>query len=218
MLLPVLLLNKPAAFFENLDTSSLARGNLRLFIGGALGASAFGAAMGAYVGGSNIAVAALKMPLFFALTLALCFSLMHVVALASGLRASAAQTLHIALCGLGVTALCLGALAPALALFAASAPTPSTQSYLNLYATCALCGVIAGCFGAARLAEGLRALHGVPVRGVFCLWLLIYQFTGAQVAWVLRPWIGGADYSLAHGLSGNFYTGAGSVLWRWLQQ
>lgn len=218
MLLPVPLLNEPSAFFQGLDASSLTRGNLRLFIGGALGASAFGAAMGAHVGGSNIAATALKMPLFFALTLALCFSLMHVVALASGVRASAAQTLHIALSGLGVTALCLGAFAPALALFAASAPTASTPSYLNLYATCALCGAIAGCFGAARLATGLRVLHGGPARGVCCLWLFIYQFTGAQVAWVLRPWIGGADYSLAHGLSGNFYTGAGRVLWRWLQQ
>ncbi len=218
MLLHVMLLHQPNVSFAGLDASSLARVNLRLFTGGSLGAFAFGAAMGAHVGGSNIAVAALKMPLFFALTLALCFSLMHVVALAAGMRARAAQTLHIALCGLGVTATCLGALAPALALFAACAPTPSLASYLNLYAACALCGVIAGCFGAARLAEGLRAFHGVQVRGVFCLWLFIYQFTGAQVAWVLRPWIGGADYSLAHGLSGNFYTGAGSVLWRWLQQ
>lgn len=218
MLLPVALLNEPASFFSSLDTSSMTRVNLRLFAGGALGAAAFGAAMGVHVGGMNTVVTALKMPLFFTLTLALCFSLMHVVALASGLRARAAQTLHIALCGLGVTALSLGAFAPALALFAACAPTPSTQSYLNLYATCALCGVVAGCFGAARLAGGLRALHGAPARGVFLAWLFIYQFTGAQVAWVLRPWIGGADYSLTHGLSGNFYTGAGRVLWRWLQQ
>jgi hypothetical protein len=210
------MLREPAAFFEGLGSQALLPINVRLFAGGALGAACWGAAMGSHVGGVNVAVTAFKMPLFFAATLALCFALMHVVALSGGIRASASQTLHVALAGLCVTALCLGALSPALALFAASAPTPSLTSYLNLYVTCALAGVVAGLFGAARLAAGLRALNGRPARGVLCAWLLIYQFTGVQVAWVLRPWIGGADYSLAHGLSGNFYAGAGRVFLHWL--
>ncbi|CAG0929199.1 hypothetical protein PLCT1_00971 [Planctomycetaceae bacterium] len=216
MLLPSLLLNQPDTFFARLDASSLLASNARLFAGGSLGAACWGAAMGAHVGGANIAVTALKMPLFFAATLALCFVLMHVVALAGGIRASATQTLHVALAGLSVTALCLGAFAPVLALFAACAPTPSMASYLNLYVACALAGVVAGVFGAARLAAGLRALNGRSATGVLFAWLFIYQFTGTQVAWVLRPWIGGADYSLAHGLSGNFYVGAGRVFLRWL--
>lgn len=216
MFVPSILLHEPKVFFAGLNSRELLPVNARLLSGGLLGAACWGAAMGAHVGGTNVLVAALKMPLFFAVTLALSFSLMHVVALAAGIRANANQTLHVALAGLSVTTACLGVLAPVLALFAMSAPTPSVTSYLNLYVACALAGVAAGAFGAARLAAGLRALNGKSATGVLCVWLFIFQFTGTQVAWVLRPWIGGAEYSLAHGLSGNFYVGVTRVFMRWL--
>jgi hypothetical protein len=216
MFVPSILLRESTAYFAGLNSCALLPVNARLLAGGVLGAACWGAAMGSHVGGLNVLAAALKMPLFFAATLALSFSLMHVVALAAGIQAKASQTLHVALAGLSVTTACLGAFAPVLALFAASAPTPSTASYLNLYVACAFAGVAAGVFGAARLAAGLRALNGRSATGVLCAWLFIYQFTGTQVAWVLRPWIGGADYSLPHGLSGNFYVGAGRVFLRWL--
>ncbi len=216
MFVPSILLREPQAFFAGLNSRELLPVNVRLLCAGVLGAACWGAALGSHVGGANVLVAALKMPLFFAVTLALSFSLMHVVALAAGIRAHASQTLTVALAGLSVTTACLGAFAPVLALFAASSPTPSVASYLNLYVACAFAGVAAGVFGAARLAAGLRALNGKAATGVLCVWLFIFQFTGTQVAWVLRPWIGGADYSLAHGLSGNFYVGAGRVFLRWL--
>jgi hypothetical protein len=73
------------------------------------------------------------------------------------------------------------------------------------------------------MVHGMRAL-APGRRGWLPLaaWALAYQFTGAQVAWVLRPWIGSSygvgGYSLDHGLSGNFYTGVGKVLARWLTE
>ncbi|MCC6465603.1 MAG: hypothetical protein IT463_09720 [Planctomycetes bacterium] len=199
------------------------RASLRLMAAGVVGAACWGAAMGIHVGGVHLLLTALKMPLFFAATLALCFALMHVLALAGGVRARPAQTLQVALSGLSVTSTVLGAFSPVLALFAACAPIPSNASYVNLYVFCTACGAAAGLAGARHLAMGLRALHGSTPRAVLAGWLLIYQFTGAQMAWVLRPWIGSSYgvegyYSLSRGLTGNFYVGVGRVLLRWMQQ
>ncbi|MCC6573817.1 MAG: hypothetical protein IT462_08500 [Planctomycetes bacterium] len=181
--------------------------------------------MGCFCGGAQIVVTTIKMPLFFVLTLGLCFSLMHVTQLVGGLKLRANQTLTVALSGLTVQALSLGSLAPVLALFAANAPFPAMSSYLNLYVACALAGLIAGVFGATRLALGLRMLApvGRGTRLVLAAWIFIYQFVGAQVAWTLRPWLGATSdftnyYSLEHGLSGNFYVGVGAVVLRWLKE
>ena len=199
-----------------------ARTNLRLLAGGVVGAMAWGAAMGSHVGRMHLLITTVKMPLFFLFTLALCFPLMHITLLVGGVKARPAQTLTVALSGLSALAICLGACAPVVGLFCASAPIPSMASYLNLYVLCLLCGVVAGVAGLRVLARGMRSLCTGRVRVPLLAWALIYQFTGAQVAWVLRPWIGssyGVDgYSLSHGLSGNFYLGVGKVLLRWLTE
>jgi hypothetical protein len=181
-----------------------------------LGAALWGAAMGSHAGGGHLWISALKMPLFLLATLALCFPLMHVTLLVSGIRVSAGETLRVALAGLCTLALCLGALAPVVGLFCATAPQHSMASYLNLYVLCLVCGAVAGVAGLRALTHGMTALAGRRVIAPLLAWALIYQFTGAQMAWILRPWIGGADYSLEHGLSGNFYSGVWSVLQRWL--
>lgn len=196
--------------------------NLSLLGMGVAGAVAWGAAMGSHVGRAHLWICALKMPLFLLATLALCFPLMHVVLAVSGVKADVRQTLSVALGGLATFALCLGALAPVVGLFCASAPIPSMASYLNLYLLCFVCGVMAGAAGLRTLAHGMRALSGGRVRWPLLAWALIYQFVGAQMAWILRPWIGssyGVDgYSLSHGLSGNFYAGVCHVMRRWLTE
>lgn len=215
------ILQNPALHFELAWRVPSLRLNARLLLAGTAGAMAWGAAMGAHVGRAHLWITTVKMPLFLLFTLALCFPLMHMTLLVCGLRARATQTLTVALSGLCVLAMCLGACAPVVALFCASAPFPSMASYLNLYVLCLACGVVAGIAGLRVLARGMRSLGGRG-RAPLVVWALIYQFTGAQVAWVLRPWIGssyGVDgYSLSHGLSGNFYSGVGAVILRWLKE
>lgn len=216
------LLHAPDRHFRLAWRMSAARMNSRLLVAGVLGAMAWGAAMGSHVGRMHLLIATVKMPLFFLSTLALCFPLMHMTLLVCGVKARATQTLTIALSGLSMLALCLGVCAPVVALFCASAPIPSMASYLNLYVLCLMCGVVAGVAGLRVLARGMRSLTDERVRTPLIAWALVYQFVGAQVAWVLRPWIGssyGVDgYSLSHGLSGNFYLGVGKVLLRWLTE
>lgn len=207
-----ILLREPQAHF------AAPRPQLALLAAGLIGVAGWGAAMGSHTDGTNALICALKMPLFLLATLALCLPLMHVALLISGIRARAGQTLAVALAGLATLALCLGALAPVVGLFCISAPSDSVASYLNLYAMCVACGLTAGVAGLRALAHGLRSLAGRRVIAPLLAWAFIYQFTGAQMAWILRPWIGGADYSLQHGLSGNFYSGVWRVLARWLTE
>jgi hypothetical protein len=215
------ILRNPTLHFEIAWRVPALRVNSRLLLAGVAGSMAWGAAMGAYVGRDHLWITTLKMPLFLLFTLALCFPLMHITLLVCGVKARATQTLTVALSGLCTLALCLGACAPVLAVFSASAPLPSMASYLNLYVACLACGIVAGIAGLRVLARGMRSL-GCVSRMPLVAWAFIYQFTGAQVAWVLRPWIGssyGVDgYSLSHRLSGNFYSGVGAVILRWIKE
>lgn len=216
----ILLLREPSAHFV---LARRAPHKAKLLAAGIAGAAAWGAAMGCHVGRAHLWICAVKMPLFLMFTLLLCLPLMHVVLMVSGARARLEDTLDVALGGLATFALCLGALAPVVGVFCASAPIPSMQSYLNLYLLCFACGALAGAASFRALAQGMRQL--LPGRrglATLAAWALIYQFVGAQVAWTLRPWIGssyGVDgYSLRHGLSGNFYAGVYRVFLRWLTE
>lgn len=196
----------------------------RMLVAGLCGAMAWGAAMGSHVGRAHVWITTIKMPLMLLGTLTLCFPLMQLTVAVARLPLRSHQTLTIALGGVAVFATCLGALAPVLALFAATAPIPSMASYLNLYLLCAACGVGAGLYSLRALVYGLRAAApGTKTGWVIAAWALLYQFTGAQAAWVLRPWIGssyGVDgyWNLQRGLSGNFYLGVGRVFLRWLAE
>jgi hypothetical protein len=218
------LLHNPAAAMHCALTRQVRLPRTRLLLAGLAGAMIWGAAMGSHVGRAHLWITTLKMPLMLLGTLALCLPLMHLVVVLARLPLRAHQTLLIALAGVAVFAIGLGALAPMLALFAATAPIPSMESYLNLYLCCALCGATCGVFALRAMARGLRAAApGVRVRWPLAAWALVFQFTGAQAAWILRPWIGssyGVDgyWNLQRGLSGNFYAGVWKVFLRWLTE
>jgi len=76
---------------------------------------------------------------------------------------------------------------------------------------------VAGLFGMAFLLRTLRALTRVPavegaepgrspVKRVFAIWMLLFALVGAQMSWILRPFIGGqAEFALFRGRGSNFF-------------
>lgn len=166
----------------------------------AAASAAFGAAIGAYVGRWQIAYAALKMPLFFLATLGLSFLAMHLFA-ARELRLR--RTFEVALEAVAITALVLAGLAPVALLASLSLPY---QDVVLVLTTAVAAGGVAG---VARLHARLRSLR------LTAAWVVVYQFVGAQTAWLLKPWVGstGTDdrlLPLRQNLEGNFYE---SVFW-----
>lgn len=186
------------ALLQKRDSAGSAAGLLLL----SAGASAcFGAAVGAYQAGPQILYAAVKMPVYFLGTLGLSFAAMHVFA-ARDLRAR--QTFTVALETVALTTVVLAALAPVEALVSLSCPKPSHRAYSFLIL------LLTGSIGAAGICGVLRAYRRLGSVRLTVVWVLLYQFVGAQLAWLLRPWVNdgqsGQEFlPLRENMHGNFY-------------
>ncbi len=183
------------------------------------GAALYGAALGLWRGGSQVAYAAIKLPLVLIATaaLTLVFNWMSAVLLGLGVRF--AQVAVLSFLVLAVAAVLLASLAPVAWLFAVSAPEPSldaraTHNLLYLLHT----GMVAGA-GLAGMAVLWRTLvrmaaerHGdgrERARRIFAAWVLSFALVGGEVAWALRPFVGSIYYPPAFlrpdALDGNVY-------------
>lgn len=184
-----------------LQDRGAARPAARLLALSAAASAVFGAAFGAYVGRWQILWNAVKMPLFLLGTLGLSFAAMHLFA-ARELRAR--QTFDAALETIAVTATVLGALAPIVLLISCSAPLGEPRAYSALILLLTGSVAAAGVAGVARLHSRLRSWR------LTAAWVLIYQFTGGQMAWLLKPWVSHTFtddrfWPLRENLQGNFY-------------
>jgi hypothetical protein len=171
-------------------------------------AAAFGAAVGSYTGGLQVLYAAVKMPLYFLSTLGISFAALHVLAAS---RLPAGATLKAASEAVALTAAALGGLAPVVAFVSLSCRRPDQDSYVFLVLVLTLSVAVGGIAGIARLHARLAS----PALTI--AWVVIYQFTGAQMAWLLKPWVNctfTADrfLPLRENLHGNFYESIFGVL------
>ena len=170
------------------------------------GPAAFGAAIGTFVGGWQIVYAALKMPLFILGTLALCMALMMAL---TASRLAPGEVLRIALRTVFTTSAVLLAIAPPIAVAGLSLPKPRGYPGMVLVLTASV--AMAGVVSVVRLR---RAVGSTPL---LISWIAIYGFVGAQVAWLLKPWIGASMVAdrfipLDQNLHGNFYEAVWGVL------
>lgn len=179
-----------------------------LLAAAALSSACFGAAVGSYTGRWQILTNAVKMPLYLFGTLAVSFAAMHLFA-ARTLRAR--ETFAAAMEAVALTAAGMGALAPIAWLMSVTLPfspglrTPeSQQAYRILILLLSASVAAAGVAGVARLHSRLRSAR------LTVAWVVIYQFVGAQMGWLLKPWVShtGRDdrfLPLRDNLQGNFY-------------
>ena len=155
---------------------------------GAAGCALAGLALGGSAGDPWLALyAGLKVPLLVLLTAVFCLPSFYVVNALLGLRddfALACRGLVAAQATLGIA---LGALAPVLVFQAISVLDPYALTLCDALvfalATWAAQQVLARHY-APLVARSPR--HRLALRG----WLVLYAFTGVQLAWVLRPFRG----------------------------
>jgi hypothetical protein len=155
---------------------------------GATGCALAGLALGSSSGDVRMALfAAVKVPLLVALTAGLCLPSFYVVNTVLGLR----DDFHAACRGLlaaqATMGLALGALAPMLVFLALSVADPYLLTLLDAAqfaaATWAAQQVLSRHYQ-PLIARDPR--HRLALRG----WLVLFAFTGVQLAWVLRPFRG----------------------------
>jgi len=174
---------------------------------GAFGSATFGLVLGASSGAPLLALfAAVKLPLLLALTSLFCLPTFWVVHAVFGLRDDFAAALRGLLSAQAVLGLALAAMAP----FAAF----HTLSFVDPYALTLLDAVLCGV--ATLAAQQVLARHYRPLiardprhRRTLASWLVLYAFTGVQLAWVLRPFRGtqgfGVQFLRAEAFEQNAY-------------
>jgi hypothetical protein len=189
------------------DLGTLTR---QLLLATALPLTVQGAVLGASSSVLQALSSAVKLPLLFLLTLAICLPTLYLFNLVFGSRLRVSQTLAVVLCAMATTAVLTLGFTPISVFFLLSARSYAFFKILNV-AILALTGVVGlrvlvtGMASVTPSAEGAAppASNRKLLRG----WLVVYAFVGTQLAWTLRPFFGapGLPFELFRTLEGNFY-------------
>ena len=158
----------------------------------------YGAATGAYASPAQALAAAIKLPVLFLGTLAICFPGFYVI-----------QVLALVLGALSLSAILLAAVVPIPLFFLL---TGANYYFLTLLHVMIVLG--AGLLGMAALHEGLafacekRGVYPKKAMTIMKVWAVLFAFVGIQMAWNLQPFVGdrGQPFALFRHNEGNFYT------------
>lgn len=186
----------------------------------------YGAVMGLSYGPLQAVSSAIKLPILFLLTVAICLPTLYLFNLLYGGRLSARQVLALALSAITVTSTLTLAFAPITIFFLLTAPSYDFFKLLNvtILAITGIAGInflISGMQSMNALTEKEEAQerieqHGSPASkthsGTVNMrllqgWLLLYGFVGTQLGWTLRPFFGDPDrpFRIFRAIEGNFY-------------
>ena len=169
----------------------------------------YGAAAGAYAGPAQAVSAALKLPLLFLGTLAICFPAFFVVQVLVGSRLRLSQVLTLVLGTLSLSAVLLAVVVPITVFFLF---TGANYYFLTLLHVVIVLG--AGLVGMVALHDGLafacekRGVYPKKAMTIMKVWAVLFAFVGIQMAWNLQPFVGdrGQPFKLFRHNEGNFYT------------
>lgn len=181
-----------------------------------LGAGCYGAAMGCWRDPQQALFVAIKFPLIILLTTLGNALINGMLAPLLGLNIPFRQSFSAVVMGFAITSAILGAFSPLTAYMVWNAPPLNTQAVsLPAYNLIKLAhvGIImfAGIVGNARLFQLLVQLGGgrAVASRVLLAWLSGNLFLGAQLSWILRPFIGTPELPVQFlrdgALHGNFY-------------
>jgi hypothetical protein len=176
------LVREPDAFLETAnraDGVALVRALVASVVGGA---AVFGAVVGAFRGGAQVAYCAAKVPLVLLGTLVVCTPAFVAIARATGTRMGARDVVALTLGACARFALVLACLAPVVWLLEGWCGYHLMA--LLSFAACA----VAGAAAAALLFRGLRRRPGAGyVTGL--AFVAVFGLVGAQTSWLLRPYV-----------------------------
>jgi hypothetical protein len=172
----------------------------------------YGGVMGSSHSALQALSAAIKLPLLFLATLLVCAPTLYFLNVLYGSSQTLVQSVLLLLTTVAVSAVILLSFAPIILFFLVSSSHYQFFKLLNV-------GVftLAGVLGVSFLSQGMRILSTGASEGARArrrlvrIWILTYAFTGSQMAWTLRPFIGAPSmgFELFRQLGGSFY---GNVL------
>src|SRR5262249_37914512 len=122
------------------------------------------------------------------LTLLVTFPSLYVFNTLLGSKLRLAELLRLVTAGLSVLVAVLAAFGPIVAFFSVT-----TTSYPFIVLLNVAVFAVSGALGMAFLYRSLLRLAGAAVNRVFYAWMVVFGLVGAQMGWVLRPFIGSPD-------------------------
>jgi hypothetical protein len=169
----------------------------------------YGAAAGAYAGPAQALSSAIKLPVLFLGTLAICFPGFFVIQVLAGSRLKLSQVLALVLAALSLSAVLLVAVVPISLFFLV---TGANYHFLMLLHVVIVLG--AGLLGMAALHDGLafacekRGVYPKKAMTIMKVWAVLFAFVGIQMGWNLQPFVGdrGQPFRWFRHNEGNFYT------------
>ncbi len=149
---------------------------------------------------------AVKLPILYLITLAICLPTLYFFNLLFGSRLTLAQTFALIMTAIAVTAVLTLSFAPIGLFFWLTAPNYQFYKLLNV-------GIltVTGIAGLSFLWQGMKHVYkgqGLGIRNlILWIWIFVYGFVGRQMAWTLRPFFGapGLAFQVFRDLGGNFY-------------
>jgi len=202
------LLRHPKAFFNDvaegkwLDTFAK-----RLFGFSTVLLGFYGLLMGLFGGWVQGLASMIKLPLLFLATLGICLPLFYIFNLVLGSKLKFGQLLVLLLYAVCLTAVICASLAPIAFFFMICGSSYYFMVLLHVAIT-----ALSGLIGLSGMVGGLRFLsEKTGKRGtenIFRVWLFLYAIVGAQMSWILRPFIGAPNipFQIFRPIGGNFFT------------
>jgi hypothetical protein len=168
----------------------------------------YGALMGAYYGPWQALSSAIKLPLLFLVTAAICFPTLYILSAFFGAKTSVGQYVAIVLAALAVSGMVLIAFAPITAFFLMTSADYPFFKLINV----AVLG-LSSFLGVKSLYRQVLDLSPAddptakPRRRLLTFWVVLFAFVGSQLGWTLRPFFGapGMRFEIVRELGGNFY-------------
>lgn len=160
----------------------------------------YGAVLGFYVGGSQVALNAIKIPLLFFITFYIALPVFYILSVLSGLKVEFYQMAVLILTGYSVTAIIMISFTPVILFFILTAKEYLFTVFLNI-------GILslAGYFSTVYILKNFDKFYSnrnwLPSVVVGCF---VIAFVGTQLAWTLRPFFNTYE-GFTRPVSGNFY-------------
>lgn len=176
-----------------------------------------------------------KVPALFLFTLFICFPSLYVFSTLLGSRLTFSQTLKLLLMIVTITVTVVASFGPIVAFFAVCT-TKSIASYQFMKLLNVVFFAVGGFFGVGALLKGIKILLAPPpgtvsnaslekpplplilsrpetngpddrAKTVFRIWIFIYAMVGAQMGWILRPFLGhpGSPFQWFRAREANFF-------------
>ena len=182
-----------------------------------LGAGLFGGALGWWRDPAQALYGAIKFPLVILLTTAGTALLNGMLAPLLGLNLKFRQSLLVILLSYTIASIILGGFSPILLFVIWNAPpmsvsSPTAESGHSAVMVVEVCLIaFAGTLANVRLRQLLERQSGSPQVSwrVLSAWLVANLFLGAQLSWILRPFVGApglpVEFLRPNAFQGNFY-------------